>query len=322
MTASARAFLSELIDYAGLFPPAGLPLAPALDNYARYRGEAEAEMLGRFICPASRLVELEPLAESAFGTGSPFRFSVLARPAEREESARESLAEDLSAIRHFLERYGARVSADVLELRLPVRVARLDSLLDDLIGLLETRSPTQLAVFVEGSHGTDWEASIGALAEALAARQPKAGSGALTTLGLKLRCGGVVPELYPPVELVAEALLACRKHDLPFKATAGLHHPVRHYRDDLGVREHGFLNVFGAGILLRTSEMARRELIQLLADEDPASFAFDAEGFRWRRHRASTEQIRAARREAVLSFGSCSFDEPRDDLRTLGHLPR
>jgi hypothetical protein len=40
-------------------------------------------------------------------------------------------------------------------------------------------------------------------------------------------------------------------------------------------------------------------------------------GFSWKGYYATTEAIRSARQVVVTSFGSCSFDEPRDDLRGL-----
>jgi hypothetical protein len=52
------ALLSRLIDHAPLFPPASLPLPDALAEDARARGSRDAFMLGRFVCPATRLIEL------------------------------------------------------------------------------------------------------------------------------------------------------------------------------------------------------------------------------------------------------------------------
>jgi hypothetical protein len=54
----------------------------------------------------------------------------------------------------------------------------------------------------------------------------------------------------------------------------------------------------------------------MLDDEEPASFSFTDDFFAWREWKIPTERI-PARRELVTSLGSCSFDEPRDDLRAL-----
>src|SRR5436305_7602207 len=72
MSPSLRALLEHVIDYAGLFPPASLPLEVAVRNYDSYRRGPDAWMLGRFVCPAARLAELppsQPLAVAALGRG-------------------------------------------------------------------------------------------------------------------------------------------------------------------------------------------------------------------------------------------------------------
>ena len=71
MNASLRALLTNVVDYAGLFPPAELSLDASIRNYARYRREPESWMLGRFICPATRLHELAPYVGELFASGPP-----------------------------------------------------------------------------------------------------------------------------------------------------------------------------------------------------------------------------------------------------------
>src|SRR5262245_38924762 len=66
MNPALRALLGGIIDYAGLFPPAQLPLEEAIRNYARYRTEPESWMLGRFVIPATRLKELAELGKELF----------------------------------------------------------------------------------------------------------------------------------------------------------------------------------------------------------------------------------------------------------------
>ncbi len=80
---------------------------------------------------------------------------------------------------------------------------------------------------------------------------------------------------------------------------------------------HGFLNVLGAGVLAAEHGWDEGQTAEMLAEEDPAAFVFDDETFHWRDWAITTPQIRA-RRPFVTSLGSCSFDEPRADLRALG----
>jgi len=127
----------------------------------------------------------------------------------------------------------------------------------------------------------------------------------LAALGLraKVRCGGA---RVPSVEELATVVRGCRARGLVFKATAGLHHAVRHDG------EHGFLNLLAACVF-GDEERA-------LADEDPAAFALDAESFRWRDRTAGAAHVARVRAELWYGFGSCSIAEPFSDLRSLGVL--
>lgn len=123
--------------------------------------------------------------------------------------------------------------------------------------------------------------------------------------GAKIRCGGTT---LPSVEEVADFVAACRDAGVPFKATAGLHHPIRS-----GDR-HGFLNLLAAAVF------ADGDLEAILAEEDPDAFTLDERGFGVHDHHADAETIAAARAELFIAYGSCSFDEPVDDLAALGLL--
>jgi len=130
--------------------------------------------------------------------------------------------------------------------------------------------------------------------------------------GAKIRCGG---DTVPPVDAVAAFVAACRDAGVRFKATAGLHHPIR-----LGER-HGFLNLLAAVVFAHADGLAEDELATIVAEEDPAAFALDADGLELHGHRAGAAEIAAARAELFVAYGSCSFDEPVDDLTELGVLP-
>src|SRR5262245_39353072 len=116
MSPSLRALLNGLIDYAGLFPPARLPLSESLTNYLRYRSESESWMLGRFICPASRLGELAGFADAIAASGDPLVCSALGRGGDTEETFLAGLGADLADIRECRRRHGGQVAIDVLEL--------------------------------------------------------------------------------------------------------------------------------------------------------------------------------------------------------------
>jgi hypothetical protein len=142
----------------------------------------------------------------------------------------------------------------------------------------------------------------------------------------KVRTGGLTPESIPPSKDLADYLAAAADRRQPFKATAGLHHPVRSMRpltyaqDSPRAIMHGFLNVFVAAAFAWHGTECN-VLLDVLNETEADVFAFGPKSLEWRGRTLSTEQIADARRNFAHSFGSCSFEEPIGDLRALGLLP-
>ena len=138
-------------------------------------------------------------------------------------------------------------------------------------------------------------------------------------LSAKIRTGGLTPEAIPHLDRIATFIHVCAMHGVPFKATAGLHHPVRCVRaltyepDSPRATMHGFINVFMAAAFPHQAE-------RVLAEEDPKAFRFEDDAAWWRDHAVTTEHLEDVRREFAISFGSCSFEEPIADLQELGWL--
>jgi hypothetical protein len=59
---------------------------------------------------------------------------------------------------------------------------------------------------------------------------------------------------------------------------------------------------------------------ELLDERDPAAIVIAAETIAWRQHSIETSELRTLRAEIALSFGSCSFREPVDELRSISSL--
>ena len=323
-----HAFLAGLIDYAGLFPPAELAVEPALDLYGRYRTGGDAWMLGRFLVPAARLAELDPLVAGVAGD-APVRFSVLggaapavtagpvaagvaAEPSVAWLTAAEALVD---AARAFEQRVAGRAVVDAFELRLPAALARDPDALAAALGALAPRlaagpdGPARLAVEIPFLSDPDTpEPAAHALAEA----NGRLGRAAFA---VKVRCGG---EGVPSPEALAHALTAARCAGVAFKATAGLHHPLRH-ETTAGPAAHGFVNVFGGAVLAAVHGLPADDLAEILDSRDAGAWAL-GDTLAWKRLAARPEQVEAARETVALAYGSCSFDEPTADLRALGWL--
>jgi hypothetical protein len=309
MFASLRALLEHLIDYAGLFPPAQLPLDQALGEYARQRQQPEAWLLGPFVCPTTRLPELRPHAAELFQLRDPFPFSVLmARGGSTFADWLPGLQADLNDVSSFLQQHGSAVRVSALELRLPddlrqASAAEMASRLSAAAGVIAKRQLPPLAVFYEAPRGADWRRLTPSLVKGLA--------GAC----LKLRCGGPTPSAVPTSAQLAFTLQCCAAAGVRLKFTAGLHHAL--YQPG----RHGFINLFTAAVLAQGhTELSQEMLCQVLEDTRAEHFQPRADGLSWRELFVSIEQIEKARRSLALSFGSCSFDEPVEDLRSLGWL--
>jgi len=322
-----QAFMTGIIDYAGLFPPAKLDMDPAIRNYAEYRHGVVSWMLSRFICPAARLVELDVYGETLFTDESPFRFSVLGSRSKSETEYFEVLKKDLKAIADFREKHGEKVVTDVYETRFPDALQKsptsttIKSFLDKAASLIEEMGPPELKVFYEMGFHEEWEMHFPAVLRGINQHNEAVAEGSLNeryrSAGLKLRCGGVEPHMFPSVDQLAHAISLGRDNRVAIKATAGLHHPVRHFNKDQNVKMHGFFNVFGAGVFAYAHDLNREELREIIGDEDPQNFLFTGKAFAWRTLRVSAGEIEKIRTSGIISFGSCSFDEPKDDLRGM-----
>ena len=316
MSRGAHALLAGLVDYAGLFPPAALDLGPAAQNYGRYRTGPDAWMLGRFIVPASRLADLDAHV-GALGEGAPL--SVLGLPHDGDWL--EAAVETLHQARAFEDRHDGTVVCDRFEIKLPAALAadadRLADVLNDLDARYRDRGDAGPRAALEVPFRTDPE-TVGPAAQAVADANGRADRPAFA---LKLRCGGVTADLVPSVEAVATAITEVRQAGAPFKATAGLHHPLPNADEAVGARMLGFLGVFGGAALARLHGLGADDLAEILDDADASHWSLDDDGLAWTSLRISPAELAGARDQLALSFGSCSFDEPRDDLRQLSWLP-
>ena len=83
---------------------------------------------------------------------------------------------------------------------------------------------------------------------------------------------------------------------------------------------HGFVNVFGAAVLGAEHELSQTQLLDILGEEDDDAFTVTDEVFSWRAIAAPVDRVERVRSHCAISFGSCSFAEPVEDLRALGWL--
>lgn len=311
---SLKTFLTKIIDYAGIYPPANLELAQAFHNYMFYREGEYKWMLNKFVVPAKKLAELGRIMNEV-KIEVPAGLSVIGTGGETISQFTKSVSDDVKKINDFLKHHGGMASVDAYEVRLPKEVLdqeEADDMLDMMIstsGELDAQLGREVPVFYEAALDENYEPTILKVVENIASLNNKC--------GFKLRTGGTEAAAIPANDVIAFAIMTCCEFSVPMKCTAGLHHPIRHYDDGIKANMHGFFNVFGAGVLAYSSSFDETELLEVLNDEDPDEFMFDDNGFEWNENEAVNEEIREARNSVIVSFGSCSFDEPVNDLKVM-----
>lgn len=296
--------MGELIDDAGLFPPARLPMSEALATRERALASDTFWVVGRFVVPASRLRELASELDDA---PQPLATTVILDASGPLDEMLPKLARDARAL-------ASRIALESIE----VPLARIGAGTDDerLVALEAALAaadfPERPDVYVEIGLGEGGAAQLAALHRARSRD---------FEVAAKIRCGGIEPSSIPDAASLARFIWTANVLYLPFKATAGLHHPLRHEDRSLGAVAHGFLNVIGGAVLARARGLDLRSLERLILDRDPANFQLDEARFAWSGIGADAAEIGEARAAFAHGYGCCSLTEPVDDLRALAMLP-
>jgi hypothetical protein len=288
---SGRALMAGVVDYAGLFPPAALPMASALEEYARAHAGPDAWMLSRFVVPAARLPEFAAARLARGEAGPVWALSAIVRDVSEDDRA---------AIASFNAAAGAHCArVDTVECK-PATVQGIDWLVGAFASTCD--------VYVEvpaGGDATPW-------LEHLRVRGLKA----------KVRTGGLTPDAFPlPADLLSFIESAVRL-GVPFKATAGLHHAVRGaYRLTYDAASphaamYGYLNVLLATAAVRAG-LPRTAADALLREADATSLTFEDGTISWAGVDIPVASVDVLRRDHLVSFGSCSFLEPAAEFHAL-----
>lgn len=308
---SLRSLVGGLIDYAGLFPPAKLGMADAVKAFARHRAGPHAYGLARFVCPMARLDEWARCAEPLLAGRSPAEDQAPPDPWRISVLIDGNLGDELEAIARFNQSHEVTNGAthkhahtaliDTIELKVQtpeIIDQAIDHLPEDLFPFFEVPADCDFRGFATALAGTGYAA--------------------------KFRAGGITQEMFPPIERIADFLVAFNAAEVAFKATAGLHHPFRgsyaltYEPGSACGTMNGFVNLFLGAALLRELEIDRATLIRVLSESSPDAFRFEESGAAWRDLHLSTEQIENARENFAICFGSCSYDDPINDLARLG----
>lgn len=319
-------FMENLIDYAGMYPPARLPLTDALQRYLSYRKNKYSTFLSRFICPAGKLDELSTRVSTLMADEKPVVLSVTGQPHESTAEFLSGLQGDIGKMERLYRRRNNRVTIDFYEIKFPAELlekpaaGEIQSFLKKTTGLFQENFDSPVRLFFEGDFRGNWEERLTAIFNGFRRYRESAPEQTGSLPGFKIRCGGETLDAYPSPAQVAFTLVQTAHYRIPLKATAGLHHPIRHFNKAAGVQMHGFINLFGTGILLYHSPQQAYLAREIIEDEIPAHFQFNERGFFWKDLFVPVKTIREARSRFLISYGSCNFEEPIQDLADLGYF--
>lgn len=307
--------MAGMIDYAGLYPPAKLEMQQSAESFTRARMGTEEWILGRFICPTSRLREFSKTAAvmmpGTHATSGYREYAEVAEPWRISAIIDGDLGAALDTIAGFNAHHeredNGRAVVDAVELKV-ARPADIDAAAE--------RIPDEIYPFFEVPSEVVSTGDCRGFVAALAGHAAAA----------KIRTGGVTADAFPAPRQVAAFIAACNGAAVPFKATAGLHHAIRaayplmYEPNSPKSIMHGFLNLFVAAAMVREQHADEERAAAILEEGNPGNFHFTPEGVRWKELFIETTQIAEAREAFALSYGSCSFDEPVEELKSLGLL--
>ena len=329
MKHSIQPFLSEILDYAGLYPPSSLSLNNAFHKYIQHTQSDYSWMLSKFVTGTNNLRDLQELVLSHDQAPQPFLITAVAAPSESLESFKNVIDSTKAIILDVVQSSTKEIKVPSLEIKLPETLFKnsdSQSILEAIeyvVDQLNTSEHLPHHMFFEISGFTFDPNYSTLLVNALhqhSKNRDDSTQPSNSISGYKIRCGGVESFQFPPTEYLAKAISESAKSKVPLKFTAGLHHAVRHYNDSVSTKMHGFLNVFGATLLAHNTDLETADIQTLLEDENADHFLFTDKHFSWMDNSISLEEINILRSLYVTSFGSCSFEEPIEDLQELNLL--
>ncbi len=313
-----RALMSRALDYAGLFPPAKLPLNEAVREFDEIRKDEHEWLLVRFVLPAARAGDFAQEARLQLATASeshnPWHLTALLRSAESIGEALELIRVECQLLRGLLDSHADAVVLDSFETPLPDEV--INSHDQELVRSFFLQAAKIFDEF-QLKVPVFWEVNLNKSFEHIARAAYHLNLHEAGRACLKFRTGGLTASAIVSPEKLAHAFHLTAQHRVPFKLTAGLHLALRHYDAAVGSEVFGFLNVFSAAVLAWTAHLSETEIQLLLEEKSLQDLRFDGAGLAWKNHKASIAEIRQVRASGLRSFGSCSFREPVEDLKQL-----
>ena len=288
-------FLFELIDYAGIFPPAALESLVSAENYSNLLDSDNQWIVGNLAWSVERLTDFREFAPKELS----WSLAAIGRNSTDWESWKNARAQDGKEIDGFLSHF-----PDVDIASYEFKVSDLTHI-EQAIKACKPMTRT-MDVFFE----LPWDQDIS---------EPLASIASSEAIQVKFRTGGIKPENYPTSLQLATVIKHCTDLELPFKLTAGLHEPIAHVDDSNGANAHGFLNVLYATALAYFDDESIDTMVEVFNSTSESDWAYGDSGLAWKGQLIDTDSLNEVR-ALFTSLGSCSVTEPLQGLARLASI--
>ena len=314
-------FMHELLDYAGLFPPAKLTLQESLLNYSSYTKHIQKNWLGKFILPSNKIAECIEimLDQKIFKSNNAFlKFSIILNSCEKFNDFNKIIDNDLKSIYQLKSTFNKHINIDSIEFFPPKEVFQPNnlSLFRNMLSFVNDKLLNAKEIkfkYIEIPFSENINEYIEFISE-FNLRQKE------IKFCIKLRTGGVTPQQIPSAFHIAQAIRLSAEKQIPIKATAGLHVPVPNDNPEVGSRLHGFFNIFSCLMLCYKKLLTISEMENILVNYSYSDFKFTEEGFTVGNKFLPNAEMTHLRNSFIKSFGTCSFLEPIEHLQENNFL--
>jgi len=311
---SLNIFMHELLDYAGLFPPALLSLEESLENFVLYHEHKQKKWLGKFILPANKINDsiLILNKQNSFLTlNKKAEFSIILSSCETISEYSKTLSLDFTVLLNLLKHYSKNIEIKSFEFLPPKEIFYskkydgLNYILTHFYSFLDN-AKLKAEVFIEITLSEDIESIVNIIKNYENKFNKK--------ISIKMRTGGISPEQIPSSYEIANAISTYAASKTPLKATAGLHVPIPNFNNHVGTTLHGFLNVFSCMLLCYDQNLSVSIMEKLLLECKYINFKFTEKGLFVNNYFLDNKKILYLRQNYIKSFGTCSFIEPIEHL--------
>lgn len=277
---------SGLLDDAAVFPPGNLPIPDAVREHLVRRSQScDPGIVGPLVVSADHVASVQ---------------AALDQVPEATGRALDHRPLDLSVVAGDTRALTTALSAITADTRLALAAVEFTvhtpTSLERTLDVVSSLVPPGTVLYLEPGWGPRLTDCV-----ALLDGSPHR---------LKIRTGGTTADAFPTDHQVAHAIMVAHRHKVAFKATAGLHHGIRHHDPVTGFEHHGFLNLLAAAAAADDGHAA---ILTAVAARDPHE-VIDPLVVGGRR------LLTVVRTERFVSFGTCDVLQPQADLYALGLL--